>query len=1145
MLRTLYLPALLFFCVILLAFKLPNNPDGDTPPVLVSSSGEDDPVEFRTSAAQAFEVSSVLASGNWVKVDVDGQGVFKIRYSELKSWGFSDPSIVSVFGNGGFMLSKMVDDPFVDDLRQNPVWHNKDGENEDCLFFYAPGTTQWTYDSATKFFSHKLNDFSLVSYYYLTDGVTPLLIKTAPAESGEATDELTRFLHYQFYESDLLNLIESGRRWFGEQFQAAQSRSFSFSVPNLITGQTISYSVVGAGRSSGISSFSISSEGAVRSTISFGAVDTGSDIARYANVGQTRFSFSAGSSTPGLTLTYNASGSSSSGWLDYIDVNAWCSLTMSGASMNFRNPSTVGEGRISRFMIANATSGLQVWDVSDYLLPQQITVSMTGSEAVFKLKTEKLREFVVFNPLGDIPGVSKLSDISNQNLHAMDVPEMLLLTHPDFRVQADELAAFHLQNDGLQVTVVEPDEIYNEFSSGIADVAGIRNFIRSLYERDAEQLKYVLLLGDGHYDNRDVLGDGLNFLPTYQSENSLLPTASFVSDDFFVLLGSGEGEYEGLIDLGIGRIPAKTADEAQVVVDKIVNYESSASLGEWRNGICFIADDEDSNTHMLQADQLAENLAADMPALAISKIYFDAYTQESSPSGDQYPDVTSAINSRVKEGVLVLNYTGHANETALAAEKVLGVNEIDGWTNDPRLPVFVTATCEFSRFDGSLQSGGEHILFNSTGGGIALFSSTRVVYSNPNFALNSEFYRRLFVRGSDGRYPRMGDVMKQTKNAVSSGVNKRNFMLIGDPALRPAIPEYSVVTTAINGEDPNAITQTISALSEVVVKGKIVDAAGNLQSGFNGELIPVVYDKATSTQTLGNGGETPFEYSVQNNRIYKGLCSVADGEFEFSFIVPKDISYAVGAGKIVYYADNGTVDAHGACTGFLVGGSSGGTSSDTAGPEIELYLNNPSFQSGDAVGANSLLYLQLSDVSGINTLGTGIGHDMTAVLDGDYSNVIVLNDYYLSDLDDYTSGTVVYPLSGLRVGEHTLTVKVWDVVNNSTEITISFVVTGDFRIDEVICYPNPASDYTRFKLIHNRPGELFDARIELFDNSGRLIDVLTESLYSEGTETEPIVWPISEHQALVRSGTVIYRVLLTAADGAEGRKSGLLVILRK
>ena len=1095
-----------------------------------------------------WKSSSVLANGKWIKIQASDQGIYKIPFSQLQSWGFSSPANVCLYGNGGYMLSKLNSDPVADDLIQNPVWYGKDKNNADCLFFYSSGTVEWTYYKSVDSFKHTGNDYSDVTYFFLSDQGTPMVVSEIESTTDDFTDDVSTFLDYQLYENDLENLIQSGRRWFGEKFQRGQSRQFEFSVSNPVETEPFSIYTEAAARSSQNSSFSIYYNGVLRSSLNVSSVDTSDPIGQYANVGQNRMAVSSPQASSVLRFDYSASNSSALGWLDYIELSAHRYLTMVGASMNFRVPASVGSGKVTRFNLSGAQTNLQIWDVSDYLNPRAVAYSLNSNLVQFTLHTDDLHEFVAFYPNGEIPSAEKVEDIANQDLHQLDVPGMIIISHPDFMTAANELATFHLTQDNLNVAVVEPEQIYNEFSCGMADVAGIRNFLRFCYEKSnagGGKLKYVLFLGDGSYDNKNILGEGLNFIPTYQSENSLLPTASFVTDDFFVLLDPEEGEYNGLIDLGVGRIPAKTTEEAETVVDKIKNYVSSAALGEWRNRICFIGDDEDLNTHVTQADQLAENLSDDMPAMAVSKIYFDAYQQVSTPSGDQYPDVTEAINNRVKKGVLILNYTGHANETALAGEKVLTVSNIDEWTNYNKLPVFVTATCEFSRFDGDEQSGGEHILFNESGGGIALFSSTRVVYSNPNFLLNSNFYEQVFQRDENGDYLRMGDVMKRTKNATLSGVNKRNFMLLGDPALRLAVPQYNVVTTTINGVDPTSITDPIAALSKVTVTGEVVDADGNLMSDFNGELIPVVYDKKISTETLGNGGETPFAYQVQNNRIYRGVSSVVDGKFEFSFIVPKDISYAIGEGKILYYASNDRIDAHGANNEFLIGGNAESDIVDTEGPLVGLYLNNPSFESGDQVGVNSILYLNLSDDSGINTLGTGIGHDITAVLDGDYSKVIVLNDYYLADLDSYTSGTIVYPMSGLSVGEHTLTIKVWDVMNNSTQVEVHFSVSEDFKIEDVICYPNPMTDYTRFKIIHNRPGEVFDARIEVFDSKGSMIDMLKETLISDETETEPVLWQLSDHQVLVRSGAYYYRVVLSASDGNTATKSGVIIVLKR
>lgn len=1092
--------------------------------------------------------SSVLSKGRWLKISTSNEGIYKIKFNTLEEWGFSNPEKVTLYGNGGYMLPKMNAASFDTDLTQNAVWQGKDGDNDDCLFFYSTGTVQWTFDRDLKSFTHKTNDYSDEAFYYLSDQGDQKLVANPSDESLVVTDEVSSYAAYQLYEKDLVNLIESGRDWYGDTYQAGRSLNYSFPIANLVSGSSINICVKVAGRASASSAFSITWNGVPISTVGFTGVDTGSKLTEYARAGESRFNVSNSLPTSVLKLTYDSPSSSATGWMDYIELNYNRELNLDDSELMFRNPESVGEGRVSRYHLENISGKIKVWDVTDYSNPEQMDVTVSGSAGSFIAGSSELREFVAFDPTGDIPEPIKVDEIPNQDLHQLVIPEMLIITHNAFKEQAEELALFHEEHDQLSVKVVDVDQIYNEFSSGIADVAGIRNFIRYCYQKsqsDGGDLQSILLFGDGSYDNRNVRENGNNFIPTYQSENSLLPTASFVTDDFFVLLETGEGEANGSMDLAIGRIPAQSTDEAEAVVKKIVSYSSEEALGEWRNSICFIGDDEDSNIHMYQAENLAENVVAKQPAFVVDKIYFDAYEQQTSPSGEKYLGVTEAINSRVRNGTLILNYTGHANETALAEEKVLTIDEIDDWTNNNKLAVFITATCEFSRFDADEQSGGEHILFNPNGGAVALFSTTRIVYSSPNFVLNSQLYQQFFQLDEAGKYLTMGEVVRRTKNAISSDTNKRNFMLLGDPALRLAIPRYSVTTTSLNGLNPDEITEPIGALTKVEVKGEVTDNSGNLMSDFNGQVIPVVYDKPQEVETLGNDGEVPFDYKSRNNPIYKGLASVVNGKFEFSFIVPKDVSYASGNGKIIYYAYNEEIDAHGALSDLPIGEYDETSLADTDGPEIGVYLNTPMFESGDRVGVNSILYLDLTDESGINTLGTGIGHDITAVLDGDYSNVIELNDYYLANLDDFTSGSVVYPFSGLDAGEHTLTLKAWDVFNNSTEITISFVVAEDLMIQDVTCYPNPMNDFTNFKIIHNQPDALLNVQIEFFDSKGSILDVIKQSLVAEGVETPLITWQLSDRQLLVRNGTYFYRVILSNSEGNVVTKGGTLIILRR
>ena len=575
-------------------------------------------------------------------------------------------------------------------------------------------------------------------------------------------------------------------------------------------------------------------------------------------------------------------------------------------------------------------------------------------------------------------------------------------------------------------------------------------------------MKYVLLLGDGSFDNRNIRSGNKNFIPTFQSDNSLNPTSSFVTDDYFVILDADESVYNGAVDLGIGRIPASTVFEAELVVEKILNYYSPEALGDWKNVVCFIGDDEDGNLHMKDSERLASLVNANHKEFITDKIYLDSYKEEVTPAGESYPDVTEAINNRVKDGVLVLNYVGHANNRFMADERVLDISDVNTWSNADNLPIFVTATCEFSRFDADETSIGEYILFNPNGGGIGLFSTTRVVFAYSNYLLSRSFYEFIFEKDENGKRYRMGDVIRLAKINTINTTNKRNFSLLGDPALKLSYPTGKVVTTAINGQDAGSDPDTIGALQNINVEGYIADFSDNKLNDFTGEITLTIYDKEIVMKTLGNGGETPMNFNVQENIIYKGLASVNNGDFSFSFVVPKDIAYNLGKGKIIYYATDNTNDAGGAFDNFVIGGSSEAQVPDNSGPEIQLYMDSPAFTNGGETSKSPTLLAYLSDENGINTVGSGIGHDITAVLDNDFSNVLVLNDYYQAIIDDYTSGTVSFPMKDLAVGKHSLILKAWDVANNSSEVEIEFEVSGEFKISQVNNYPNPMNDYTFF-----------------------------------------------------------------------------------
>lgn len=1099
------------------------------------------------STGYNWKVKSVLSSGKWMKVKATGKGIYKISFDQLKSWGFSNPDQVALYGNGGYMLPVLNNDIQFDDLSIYPVIKAKDGTGKDCIFFYSTGNVRLSTDSKTGVISHKQNSYSTETYFYLTDlGSAKTMDKSAEI-STLADRQITSFNNYAFYEKEAVNLLSSGSRWFGEIFSPGQSQTLALTLDNPDLTKTVQFTVSAVGRSSSESTMNISVNGNLKSNIAFYPIPVTDPTAYYAADLASSFSEQLASKSVQVQLNYIAGTSTSNAWLDFISVNYLSLLNMSSDVLSFRGKGAEGTAAVSEFTLAGATSSTRVIDVTDINNSTEVPATLSGSQLKFKSNTADYREYVAFNPAGSIPVPEKVEDVANQNLHGNTIPEMIIVTNSTLQSAANSVADFHSTNDNMNVEVVTPDKIYNEFSGGLPDPSGIRNYVKMYYDRGkksgAQTLKYVLFMGDGSYDNRNILGKKLNLLPTYQSDNSLSPTESFVTDDFFAFLDEGEGGSQGIVDLGIGRIPANTLDEAKAVVGKIQNYVKPASSGNWRNVVTFIADDEDDNVHMTQAEDLANFVNSSYPAFYTDKIYLDAYKQVSTSGGEKYPEVNTAITNRVKQGTLVMNYTGHANERVLAEENVLNISTIQSWGNFNKLPVFVTATCEFSRFDADETTAGEEILFNPQGGGIGLFSTTRLVYSGANFELNRKFFDSIFARDNQGKTLRLGDVMQKAKAAANTGINQLNFSLLADPALRIADPALQVKTSSINGKSIDAKIDTIRPMSVVTIKGYIADYSGAKVATFNGEVIPAVYDKAQMVETLGNAGQAPMSYKVQTNLIYKGLATVKNGEFEFSFIVPKDVAFKLDKGKILYYAYNESSDAKGYFDGFYVGGTSTKTVTDTNGPDVKLYMNDERFKDGGEVGASSVLIAEISDATGINTSGIGIGHDITATLDGNYTNIMVLNDYFQGDKDAYTSGKVVFPLTGLSEGEHTLVFKVWDVLNNSSEVEIHFVVKDVFRIETVNCYPNPMQWQTNFVFTHNYPDESFDIRIDVYQVNGSLIDSYTTKIGSSGTESLPISWTPSERQIRMRAGVYVYRITATSGGAKVAKGSGRLVYI--
>ena len=737
---------------------------------------------------------------------------------------------------------------------------------------------------------------------------------------------------------------------------------------------------------------------------------------------------------------------------------------------------------------------------------------------------------------------------------------MLIVTHPLFKAAADSLAKLHREKDGLSVFVATTQQIYNEFSSGAPDISAIRDFARLMYRSstgDNDRLHYLLLLGDGSYNNISQSAGNSNFIPTYQSENSLNASYSYVTDDYYGFMDDNEGGSGVMesyfLDLGVGRLPVKTAAEATIVFRKIKSYVYDENFSDWRNNIMFIADDEDANIHMQQSNELADWVSSNYPEFAVRKVFLDAYRQTSTSSGTRYPDVNRIIYENIHKGILIFNYTGHGGERGLAAEQILMRDDIQKLSNSDRLPLFVTATCEFSRFDELLYDGttmlestsaGEVSLLNEKGGSIGLVTTTRIAYSDRNHFLNTRFYRFVFEHDAEGHRYRLGDVIRLTKDSTGVERNKLNFILLGDPALTLAIPEYNVVTDSLNGISVSEPVDTLKAFSRIRISGHIENENNIISENYSGTIYPSVLDKALTISTLANDGGDTMQFDLQDKMIFKGKAEVKNGMFSFEFIVPKDISYNMGNGKILYYAEDNNTDAHGMFNSFIIGGTDPGGTDDMAGPVIELYMNDENFHNLGITNTSPVIFAKISDESGINMVGNGIGHDIAGIIDNNTSEPVILNDFYETSLNDFTIGTITYPMHDLDEGWHSLKIKAWDVFNNSSEQIIEFRVISSENIivANTFNYPNPALDHTWFHFENNRPGEELFVTVEVYDLTGKMVAIIKDNVFSSGFSSD-ILWDISDFNGnTLKKGIYPYRIIIRDRSGSYAESNEKLIV---
>ncbi len=1124
---------------------------------------------------------SVLKDGDIYKIAVSRNGMYKLSYNFLKNeLGMDidniDPRQIKLYGNGGGLLPFYGGAERIDDLQENAISiaGEEDGRFDagDYILFYGEGPDKWLHNESEEEFVMQKNIYDTHNYYFLkiSPGNGARVAQAAPLPAAAYTS--TSFDDYARLEDDKVNLLYewdkaqgSGQSWYGDHFKVARQYNYNgaFSFPNLLTDEPARLRASMALRARVSSRFIVDIAGQTAessSASSVSSIGSSEDNTRsYASRAILLDTVLLNNSSVSFSVRYphpQGPGDESEGWLDYLQLNVRRALRMEGAQMAFRDRRTLAFPAAT-FRLEGAAQNLAVWDITDPLSPVQAPVERNGQQLSFRANTELLREFIAFYPSGELLTAEARGKAPNQNIHAIDDIDLLIIYHRDFEQEALRLARHRAEHDGMTVEIVEIGQVFNEFASGKSDPTAIRDFARMLYQRN-ERFRHLLLFGDGTFDARDIYGLGGNFIPTYQKE-SYNPVEAYPSDDYFTLLDSQNPNdpLDGNLSIAVGRLPVKTQEEAAAAVDKIIHYDSSKEvLGDWRNRLIFVGDDNDRSPgfsdidHYEDADEIAEALNDTIRQLNLEKIYLDAFPQESTPGGERIPLATEQLNKSIFKGALAVTYLGHGGPKGWAQERVLNITDILGWSNYDQMPIFITATCSFTGYDDpTFTTAGEEAFLTRKGGAIALMTTVRAVYASSNVRMTENALDYMFVRSNNSEVPTIGEAFQRGKNDVSGNFNinnSRKFALIGDPSMKIALPKYKVATTHIDSEAVSPLQpDTLRALQRVTIEGEIQALDGSLLSGFNGILYPTIFDKAQQVATLGQGSNKVYNYRIQKNVLFRGRASVTNGRFRFTFVVPRDINYQFGPGKISYYAADETTleDAAGSYENIIIGGTDPNALADDRGPKVEVYMNTEDFVFGGITNASPTLLAVLEDDNGINVVGNSIGHDLEGVLNGNTQNTYLLNDFYESELDDYTRGRVRYPLSALPEGRHNIRVKAWDVANNSAEGYTEFVVaeSEEVALEHVLNYPNPFTDYTCFQFDHNLANQDLEVMVQIFTISGRLVKTIQANMFSDGAlrRDDCIEWDgRDDYGGRLGRGVYLYKVKVRAANTGNVVLSG-------
>lgn len=1074
--------------------------------------------------------NSVLSTGDWFRFYVEKSGVYKISKGFLKQLGLDvnniNPKKIHLYGNGGRMLPLANDTYYPNDMAENAIQiigeNDEKFDDNDYILFYGEGTDTWNKESETF-----VNLYDDKSYYYVTvqteDGKR---ILNANEPAGISTVTVKQFDDYQFHEIDKFNIVNLGRQWLGESFEIDNEQEFEFNFPNIDLSIPVKLKMVVASAAFTNTNFKIAANNTEIGTVPFTPLSTSSDVKYFLN----SFNASINSSEKiAIKLNYENNGiAGSKGYLDYISLISKRNLVGYGKQFHFQydlSSSTLG---IVSYEISNAKEIPQVWDVTDIY---NVTKYENNTQDLFSFKANlgELRKYIAVDKSDFlVPLRENKSKISNQNIKGtvfinefgqfQDV-DYVIVTPSFLYLQAEKLADFHRKNSNLNTKVLTLESVYQEFSSGKQDVSAIRNCIKYIYDNSSstdKKVKYVNLFGGASFDYKNRIPNNTNIVPIYHAlKSNTVGESSYASDDFFGYMDDNEGNVInsfGGIDVAVGRMLVTTMKEGDEMVNKVVEYYDVKSYGNWRNNIVMISDDSDKSTDKtLQArhNQLADVISAKKPFINVEKILLDSYIQESSAGGNRYPKARTDLFNAFEKGALVFNYLGHGGEDGLSSERIWEKSDGENLLNQYRYPLFVTITCDFTRFDNpNRPTAGEFTYLNPKGGAIAMLSTIRTIsqFNAENF---DDIIFKYLLSYDSNEYTTIAEALRRAKNSAPSSSTNVVFY-IGDPALKLAIAKPKIKLTKINDVPIAQTIEDFKSLAKIKINGEVTDENDVVLSNYEGEVFTKIFDKSIMRNTLNNDGiSPPISFVNLGETIFRGNATVKNGEFEFSFVVPRDIRVPIGTGRISFYSKSSgnLIDNTGYDVNIKVGGVNENAPEDNISPIVKLYMNDENFISGGITNASPYLLAILEDENGINT-ASGIGHDITAVLDGDVGNTFILNDYFQTNLDDFTKGIVRFPLRNLSPGIHTITFKAWDVYNNPTISEIQFLVVGDesITLEHVLNYPNPFVNYTEFWFTHNRPFEPLEVQVQVYTITGKVVWTKNQIVTTEGFLSKEITW---------------------------------------